>query len=95
MADWPRGGAGTPDAGERSRRSSSAGTPATRVSTQAAVPAYASVANRERRRAVKAAASGRESRKRLPARQCAAALPLRTRPDGFGILGEWESEWEG
>ena len=90
MADWPRGGTETPDAGEWSRRSGSAGTPATRASAQAAAPAYGSVANRERRRAVKAAASGRESRKRLPARQCAAAIPLRTRSDGFGILGEWK-----
>jgi len=68
---------------------------ATRASAQAAAPACGSVANREGRRAVKAAASGRESRKRLPARECAAALPLRTRPDGFGILEEWGSEWEG
>jgi len=95
VADWPHGGAGTPDVGERSRGSGSAGTLATRASTQAAAPACASEANHERWRTVKAAASGRESRKRLPARQCAAALPLRTRLDGFGILGEWGSEWEG
>ena len=58
MADWPRGGAGTPDAGERSRRSGSAGTPANQASAQDAAPTCASVANHERRRAVKAAASG-------------------------------------
>jgi len=75
MTDGPRGGAGTPDAGERSGRSSSAGTPATRASAQTAAPACASVANRERRRAVEGCGSA--------CLRVSARLPY---PYGLGLM---------
>jgi hypothetical protein len=93
MADWPRrrGDARCRGVEPPKRQRRDAGNASVRTGRSACLRVSG-----ESRAAARgeSGASGRESRNRLPARQCAAALPLRTRPDGFGILEVWGSEWE-